>query len=289
MTESSTVADAPHTTWTNALERFEDRTRRQGGWTAWLWTGTLAAFGAACLYGGAWLQSIERVRSPAIIEVAPPKPLGPDDEGQRGQAYDFGVEAEPASLETEAPVEPPPLDATVDRLTDLALAEAERAGPDGGPIGNSINGDSISDRPRRNEPQWRLDYPTGSKEQYARVLDYFRIKLAAFENGRCRAAEGFARDARTILHQLPPARRFFQPQDAERRAADRELLAGAGIAVSESAILCQYIPDELTEKLRAQETAFAGRPLDRIAATHFGVRPAGDHAFETYVIEQTAR
>jgi hypothetical protein len=279
------------------LERLDERVTVQSGWTSLLATVLIVVGGGAGAYVTAWISSIERAvvaAGPTQVEALPPEEDG-EEEGKKGDAYDVGdIDQELQNQEFEQPSDAAPPDLAQDLLqlidqtdfTDPNRDGNTGGGTEGGAGGLGEKGKGLGKGGRSRAQRWHIEYGNGSKDQYAKILDFFQIKLAAFRNGKCQAAEGFARGAQPKKYDTPPANLFFQVQEPARLRTDRELLRAAGVANGETDIMCQYYPEALAAQLLKLELAFANRKENEIATTRFGIRPAGDNSFELYVVDQ---
>lgn len=126
-----------------------------------------------------------------------------------------------------------------------------------------------------------------SIDNYAQILDFFKIELGVIKSGdRATYISGFS-TAKPAIDKGRAAenRLFFQWREPARKEADMQLLRRAGVS-TDNATVVQFFPADLEEKLAALEKSYRGKDAKEIAQTRFGVRPSAD-GYEFYVLNQT--
>jgi hypothetical protein len=138
---------------------------------------------------------------------------------------------------------------------------------------------------------WEVQFIKGNTlETYARQLDYFGIELGVL------MPDNKVMYAKNLAKARPD--RYTGPADREKRyyltwrrgglqAADRELLARAGISAKERLIL-KFLPPDVETDMVQKERAYAGRRADKVRKTLFGIRQSGD-GYSFYVMQQETK
>lgn len=129
-----------------------------------------------------------------------------------------------------------------------------------------------------------------SLDEYARQLDFFKIELGALlGDGRLAILSKMTQDkpaVRYIARGADEQRLFMTWQGGERRFADVQLFAKAGINVPGDAPLFQFYPKEVEAQLATLERDYRNRTAREIKRTYFIVIAQGTgYAFQ--VIRQT--
>lgn len=138
--------------------------------------------------------------------------------------------------------------------------------------------------------RWQIQWDVTSLEEYARQLDHFEIELGC---GGGKPLMDYACQLSTATPHVRTGRGgdeqriYMTGRDEDVLAANRQLLAKAGIATEERVTL-QFLPPSLCHDLAKREIQYAasrGHGLSEVRRTHFAVRR---HAttYEFYVVEQ---
>jgi len=140
------------------------------------------------------------------------------------------------------------------------------------------------------EQRWFIRYADEqSLDLYARQLDHFGIELGAIEQGRLHYLSRCS-DPRPRLRTADSGgdeqRLYMTWQGGQRRRADLQLFARAGLTVG-SGLIFQFYPPETEQMLAQLEQAYRGRAANQIRRTYFAVRGAQGGGFEFYVTKQT--
>ena len=178
------------------------------------------------------------------------------------------------------------LEAIAEREADFAAPsrqEGEKAaGRAGAPGGTGREGTGAGSSAIPRSQRWSIVYPKSqSLKAYARQLDFFGIELGIVQpGGQLTYASNLSRGKPVVKRGgADEERLYFIWQDAARREADRELLKRAGLP-AEGAVIAQFFPARLEEKLAELERSHANRRPEEIRLTQFGVRRAqGGHEF----------
>ena len=138
---------------------------------------------------------------------------------------------------------------------------------------------------------WEIDFPKGiARDEYARQLDFFAIELAVIlPNNQLQYASAFSKPKHTVRTAPTSEERrcYLTWQGGDLGRADRELLARAGIKAG-SRVVVTILPRDVEAKLVELEKQAAGRDLDKVRRTRFGIHAAGN-GYEFYVAEQFRR
>ncbi len=138
---------------------------------------------------------------------------------------------------------------------------------------------------RRN---WELHFTKGlSRDKYARQLDFFGIELAVVLPGNKLTCVRNLSKAKPEIHTGAASaerRCYLTWSEGDLGRADADLLARAGISTEERVVL-KLLPPAVEAKLAELETNHAGREIDNVRKTRFGIRAAGD-GYEFFVLEQ---
>ncbi len=140
------------------------------------------------------------------------------------------------------------------------------------------------------QPQWELAFDEFiATDEYAAVLDYFKIEVAAI------ATDGKV-EYISNLRKRKPELRFGELATDPRlwigwrrgtlEAIDRQLLARAGVNVKNKRV-AHFFPELLRKRLAIIERAYAQRDRSLIKRTRFRIVPnaAGD-GYEFVVVQQ---
>lgn len=189
-------------------------------------------------------------------------------------------------------------------VSDIGVAVAAPFSLDGGDFGRS--GAKIAgtgDRPGVGhddgptgippEQRWEIVFPEfDSLPEYARQLDFFRIELIAIGDGNeITAVTGVAQSRPTATTVARAARQDWLRwswQSGRLRAADRELVARAGVALAAEQPTWQLYSPALEAELLELEKRFKNLAVSQIRRTVFRIVVWGDgYAFE--VVSQAER
>jgi hypothetical protein len=138
--------------------------------------------------------------------------------------------------------------------------------------------------------RWEVQFhDQRSIRAYAQQLDYFKIELAVLRPG------GYV----LYFSQLTQPRPFMRQDLArnenrfyltwlkpELQEADRQLIEKTGTTLEPKQIILKILPVELEQQLVQLERDAAGKRLNLLRATYFGVRQ-NNQVYECYVIRQT--
>ncbi len=139
---------------------------------------------------------------------------------------------------------------------------------------------------------WEIRFDPGNTlETYAKQLDFFGIELGVLlpDNQILYVAE--LSKAQPTVRQGPAdqeTRYYFTWRQGELLAADRQLLAKAGVDPKDRLIL-KFLPDKWAAHLAELEKQYAADKKQKVRKTRFGVRSAGEEGYEFYVIDQFYR
>lgn len=134
---------------------------------------------------------------------------------------------------------------------------------------------------------WEVRFESSTLEAYAKQLDFFGIELGVLLPGN-KVAYAYelskAKPSQRTGAADEEKRYYLTWRQGELQAADRELLAKAGIEAKERLIL-KFVPEQWEQRLAELEKAQAGAESEQVRKTRFGVRPTAS-GFEFFVIEQ---
>jgi hypothetical protein len=235
-----------------------------------------------------------------IIEIAVDSEEGMSgDDPELGEGQEITPSELPAREEELAFDEPEVAQVMSSVLEAIAEHEADFADPSraegtkasgrpGAPGGSGKEGtgDGSSAIPR--DQRWQIIFPRGQTlSGYARMLDFLKIELGIVRDNAVRVVSGVSLQRPIIVQGgVDENRLYFVWTDNQRQEQDRRLLAKLGIP-ADGAIIAQFYPLELEEKLAQMERAFANREVEKIRQTVFSVRPVGE-GYEFFVSNQTA-
>lgn len=257
---------------------------------------------AVLWFGIAWLANYLAPQAATINKVNLVDILTGEEEGMAGDSPELG---ENAIIPSELPMRAEGLEfddsevvevlsSVLDSLSEdqVDLSDpSERSGESGGGRGGEAGGEGREGTGSGaggvpSYARWDIRYPSQNLDEYAAMLDFFGIELGVVRPGQSVTYVSGLSGAKPILRQGggEENRLNFRWQDAPRRRADVDLLKRKGVP-TEGAILVQFFPAELEQKLLEIELRQANRPVRDIQKTRFGIRPAGS-GFEFYVVEQ---
>ena len=150
-------------------------------------------------------------------------------------------------------------------------------GTGGRPLGSGGPGRGGAKR----EQRWFVQFADkGDLKSYAKQLDFFKIELGAmFAAERKLVYMSNMSSERPTLREVDTGdgenRLFMNWEGGDRKQADEELFAKAGVDAKQAAIL-HFYPTELEQLLAQLELGFAGRPANQIRRTYFEVQRAGN-------------
>jgi hypothetical protein len=227
-----------------------------------------------------------------------------DEEGMIGDDPELGENALPStdemplrdsSLEFEdadvVQVLSSVLDALSEEQVDLSdpsqRSGEEGSGRTGGPGGEGLEGTGAGRGGVPNHARWDVQYPSQSVQEYAALLDALGIELGVVRKGRPVLYVSQLSRGRPVVRSSAEKddRLTFRWQDAQRRAADLNLLRQKGVNV-EGAFVVQFFPASLEAALLDVERKHANRPIQEIKKTRFGVQ-GREGRYEFHVVEQT--
>ncbi|QDU93091.1 hypothetical protein [Lignipirellula cremea] len=244
-----------------------------------------------------WLTTILQFKTKAVpVEYIPE--LGGRGAAAAGVARDL----EEPGMEELADVQEPQISDTLEAVTDAASSvsgaiEAVEGNAalmgSGSGLGDSRaegpGGEGDSDGVPEAE-RWQIKWSTNSRQAYAQQLDFFKIHLGLIGGGQARidyASDLSSAKPKTysVANGSQEKRLYFNYAGGPMRDLDLSLLEAAGLKTKGREPL-QFFPPETTARLLQIELAKAGRPLEEIRKTVFGVRGSAG-SYEFYVIEQT--
>jgi hypothetical protein len=188
--------------------------------------------------------------------------------------------------------------AALDDLDALKPTRLGSQGAGGGLWGGDGpgRGPGFGDRPpgHRKNPDlprsWEITFSSSTLDVYARQLDFFKIELAVvLPDDKIAYAYNLAKPKPdTRVGAAAAEKRFYLTwRSGELERADRELLARAGIDVSNHVIV-KFLSPETEAQLAELEKRHAGADPKDIRRTRFGVRADGN-GFKFYVMEQSIK
>ncbi|HET6424305.1 MAG TPA: hypothetical protein VFG20_11515 [Planctomycetaceae bacterium] len=141
------------------------------------------------------------------------------------------------------------------------------------------------------EQRWFVRFDSQvSLDEYAKQLDFFKIELGALlPDGRLAILSQTAQPKpalRYIARGSDEQRLFMTWQGGERRFADVQLFAKAGVTVPGDAPLFQFYPKDIEAQLATLERDYRNRTAREIKRTYFVVIPQGA-GFGFQVVRQT--
>ena len=141
------------------------------------------------------------------------------------------------------------------------------------------------------EQRWFVRFDSQvSLDDYAQQLDFFKIELGALlSDGRLAILSQMSQAKpaiRYIARGSDEQRLFMTWQGGERRFADVQLFAKAGVTVPGDAPLFQFYPKEVENQLATLERDYRNRTAREIKRTYFIVIPQGK-GFGFQVVRQT--
>lgn len=231
-----------------------------------------------------------------------PVPVEMEQLAGRGD-HSMGLERDPEPLGVEdvPALQEPQLQAALAAVSDVVAdtqARLDDATFDGAPQASRGSGrgdnraagrgaEGIEEKvPRAN--RWEIHFDAGNLKEYARQLDAFGVELAVLDkSGVVHYALHFTKPKPDRKSKSPELedRLYMSWRGGALQAADRQLLARAGIEVGER-IMLQFYPAATENELALREKQYArGRDVNEIRKTIFGVRRKGD-GFEFFVIDQ---
>jgi hypothetical protein len=125
-------------------------------------------------------------------------------------------------------------------------------------------------------------------DEYAKQLDFFKIELGALLPGELVYMSQLSKPPATIRRVQTgqdEARLYMTWQGGQRRFADAQLFARAGLNVPAEAPLFHFYPPDVEAKLAQLEKGFRGRPVEQIKRTYFAVTRAGS-GYQFEVVRQ---
>jgi len=174
-------------------------------------------------------------------------------------------------------------------LVDPTLSEHVRSGRGGGGSGDGRMAGTGSGDGKGKDFPWKVRFPEGNTlEAYARQLDFFGIELGVVLPGNQVAYASNLAKAKPDVRTGPAdqEKRCYLTWDrGDLQAADRELLARAGID-AENGIILKFLPPQVQAELARLEKVHAGSDAEKVRKTEFLVLPAGD-GYTFKVTDQT--
>lgn len=142
------------------------------------------------------------------------------------------------------------------------------------------------------EERWFIRYAdTASLDEYAKQLDFFGIELGAVQGKQIvyiSEMSGGTPKKRTENGGANEKRLYFTWQGGNRKAADVQLFAKAGVTVGD-AVIFQFYPKNTENLLALVERNYENLKYNQIRRTYFAVRkPEGKPGYEFYVTRQVA-
>uniref|UniRef100_A0A7C4LNS7 Uncharacterized protein n=1 Tax=Schlesneria paludicola TaxID=360056 RepID=A0A7C4LNS7_9PLAN len=141
------------------------------------------------------------------------------------------------------------------------------------------------------EQRWFIRFADRTElDLYARQLDFFKIELGALlPDGRL----AYLRNISSAKPQVNYAksgkdetRMYMTWQAGERRLADVQLFAKAGVNVPPDAPIFHFYPPEVEAQLAQLERDYRGRKPDQIKRTYFIVESVGASGYRFTVVRQ---
>jgi len=138
---------------------------------------------------------------------------------------------------------------------------------------------------------WEIRFDPGSTlETYAKQLDFFGIELGVLLPDNQLLYVSNLSKAQPTVRRGPAdqePRYYFTWRQGELLAADRELLAKAGVDPKDRLIL-KFLSEKWVQRLAELEKLHAADKYPQVRKTRFGVRSAGE-GYEFYVMEQVTQ
>ncbi len=125
-------------------------------------------------------------------------------------------------------------------------------------------------------------------DEYAKQLDFFKIELGALLPGELVYMSQLSKPPATLRRVQTgqdEARLYMTWQGGQRRFADAQLFARAGLNVPAEAPMFHFYPPDVEAKLAQLEKGFRGRPVEQIKRTYFAVTRAGS-GYQFEVVRQ---
>jgi hypothetical protein len=141
----------------------------------------------------------------------------------------------------------------------------------------------------KRENRWVVTFADkGNLKSYARQLDQFKIEIGcAFPDGRIYYLSSMSTTPvlREGRQSAKDQRLFMNWTEGDRKKADEELLAGAGVPDPASGKVLHFYDPNTEQQLARLELEYANKPIDQIRRTYFEVRRKGN-GFEFVVVNQ---
>jgi hypothetical protein len=138
--------------------------------------------------------------------------------------------------------------------------------------------------------RWRVHIAAANPGEYAEMLDYFGIEVGVVHkySNLLEYVSELTKDQPLRKEKLrkDEKRLFFISRQNRLRAWDEAMGRRVGIDLTDT-LTGHFFPEALRQSLLEKEraaVALAGRELDEVRETHFGVRRTGE-GFEHYVVE----
>lgn len=116
-------------------------------------------------------------------------------------------------------------------------------------------------------------------EEYAKQLQFFGIELGALlPDGRLAYLSNLGGPTPQVRYAASGAgetRMYMTWQGGERRTADVQLFAKAGLEVRNDTVIFHFYPPKTENELATLEATYRNRPVKQIRRTYFSVEPEG--------------
>lgn len=246
-----------------------------------------------------WLSTRMFWLSPAVpVKVLEDVGGGGSGENFSGSQREF---EEPSPEEVQELTEPP-VEQSLQTISSVVTAEAvELEALDGSSSFGKGSGDGTGDG-RGKGPggpgtsdgipayeRWEIRMSASNVEEYARVLDFFKVELGVAGGGNPNVeyvSQLSANTPRVRIGAPKDEKRLrFLHRQGELRQADRQLVAKAGVNAG-GRVVFQFYPQETYQLLLTLENARMGNHrIKDVLRTVFGVRGTAGR-YEFYVIDQ---
>lgn len=130
------------------------------------------------------------------------------------------------------------------------------------------------------EQRWFVKFGERSAvNEYAKQLEFFGIELGALlPDGRLAyltKPTAAVPEVRYVNSGAAESRLYMTWQGGERRTADVQIFAKAGVEIRGDTVIFHFYPKKVENELAQLELAYRNRPVSQIRRTYFSVDPEG--------------